>query len=143
MRATVQPHNSRTHMPMSQDSSDSSILPDYFFIDITLSLRYNANIASKDRRCAMGRTDSDLVKQLSGYSLTTAEILYRRPDYPAILQSYIWQEFDLYPRFPRLRGFLDFWEANLEGPLHSVRVAHCRLIKPAEVRLLSGDFRLN
>ena len=34
---------------------------------------------------------------LSGYSLTTAEILYRMPDHPALLQSFIWQDYDLFP----------------------------------------------
>ncbi|KAF0132483.1 MAG: Usg family protein, partial [Methylocystaceae bacterium] len=45
--------------------------------------------------------------QLQGYGLTTANILYRLPDYPKIIQSYIWQEYDLHPEFPELRKFLD------------------------------------
>jgi uncharacterized protein Usg len=28
--------------------------------------------------------------QMQGYGLTTANILYRLPDHPAIIQSYIW-----------------------------------------------------
>jgi uncharacterized protein Usg len=56
--------------------------------------------------------------------LTTAEILYRLPDFPQLLQSYIWQELDRVPDFPGLKKFLGFWERNLEGPLHSVTVSH-------------------
>ena len=82
-------------------------------------------------------------KQLAGYGLTTAEILYRMPDHPALLQSYIWQEYDLFPDFPVLKGFLDFWIRTLEGPLFKVTVGHCRLIKPAELRAVDGVFRLN
>jgi uncharacterized protein Usg len=82
-------------------------------------------------------------KMLEGYSLTTAEILYRMPDHPAILQSYIWQDYDLCPDFPALRKFLDFWTRTLEGPLFKVSVAHSRLIKPAELRTLDGEFRLH
>jgi uncharacterized protein Usg len=41
-------------------------------------------------------------KQLQGYGLTTAEILYRMPDHPSLLQSYIWQEYDIFPHFPAL-----------------------------------------
>lgn len=82
-------------------------------------------------------------KMLAGYSLTTAEILYRMPDHPAILQSYIWQEYDLFPEFPALRKFLDFWTRTLEGPLFKVSVAHSKLIKPAELRALDGEFRLH
>ncbi len=56
--------------------------------------------------------------------LTTAEILYRLPDFPQLLQSYIWQELDRVPDFPGLKKFLGFWQRNLEGPLHSVTVSH-------------------
>ena len=45
-------------------------------------------------------TDRDFRAQLAGFSLTTAEILYRLPDHPSLLQSFIWQEYDVHPRFP-------------------------------------------
>src|SRR3546814_17610256 len=54
--------------------------------------------------------------------LTTAEILYNMPDHPALLQSYVWQDYDLAPKFPGLQKFLGFWESSLDGRLHSVRV---------------------
>jgi len=60
--------------------------------------------------------------QLRGYRLTTAEIIYRLPDHPVLLQTFIWQKFDLAPDFPELRKFLDFWKQNIEGQLHSVNV---------------------
>ena len=82
-------------------------------------------------------------RQLEGYGLTTAEILYRLPDHPAVIQTFVWQDYDLFPRFPVLIRFLDFWRRELEGPLHSVRVAHQRLIKPSEFRAVDGEFRLN
>jgi uncharacterized protein Usg len=75
-----------------------------------------------------------LPQQLQGYRLTTAEILYRLPDHPAVLQSYIWQELDIAPRFPVLRRFLDFWERELDGRLHSVWIASVGLIGPGEWR---------
>ena len=77
---------------------------------------------------------SGLARQLTGYRLTTAEILYHRPDHPALLQSFIWQDLDLAPAFPVLTRFLRFWEANLDGQLHSVRVCNASLVKPAEIR---------
>ena len=82
-------------------------------------------------------------KQLEGYSLTTAEILYRMPDHPAILQSYIWQEYDIFPQFPELKKFLDFWTRTLEGALFKVTVGHCKLIKPAELKALGAEFKLH
>ena len=77
---------------------------------------------------------ASLFKQLNDYRLTTAEILYFMPDYPKFLQTFIWQELDLAPRFPTLRKFLDFWDKNLDGKLHSVKVSSCQLIKPAEFK---------
>ncbi len=68
--------------------------------------------------------------QLRDYRLTTAEILYHMPDHPGLLQSYIWQELDLAPKFPALHKFLDFWTANLDGKLHSVRVGQAQIIAP-------------
>jgi uncharacterized protein Usg len=83
------------------------------------------------------------IKQLEGYGLTTAEILYRMPDHPALLQSYLWQDYDLFPDFPVLRKFLDFWERSLDGPLFKVTVGHCQLIKPAELKAIGAEFRLH
>ncbi|MBI4273956.1 MAG: usg protein [Rhizobiales bacterium] len=85
----------------------------------------------------------DFRRQLEGYGLTTAQILYRRPDHPWLLQTYVWQDYDLCPHFPELHGFLSFWQRSLEGALHSVTVAHSRLIKPAELRTVNGEFRLH
>jgi uncharacterized protein Usg len=85
----------------------------------------------------------DFQIQLEGYGLTTAEIHYRMPDHPALLQSYTWQDYDLAPLFPELKKFLAFWERELEGALHSVRVAHNRLVRPSEWKAMDGLFRLN
>ncbi len=84
-----------------------------------------------------------LSRQLEGYGLTTAEILYRLPDHPEFLQSYTWQDYDLFPHFPELKRFLAFWRRELEGPLHSVRVAHNRLIGAAECRMVAQEFAIN
>jgi uncharacterized protein Usg len=62
--------------------------------------------------------------------LTTAEILYHLPDYPELLQTYIWQELDLMPKFPFLHQFLTFWTKNLDGKLHSVIVATHSFYEP-------------
>ena len=87
----------------------------------------------------MGEID----KQLRDYRLTTAEILYHLPDHPALLQSYLWQEYDIAPRFPVLHKFLDFWTRNLDGRLHSVKVANVQLIKTPEARYADALLQLN
>ena len=87
------------------------------------------------------QNDAAFTAQLKGYRLATAEILYRMPDHPDILQSYVWQDYDLAPSYPTLHRFLDFWRRELEGPIHSVRLAGQRMISPAEIRS-AGEFRL-
>ena len=82
-------------------------------------------------------------RQLDGYGLATAEILYRRPDHPWLLQSYVWQDYDLCPGFPELHRFLEFWQTKLEGRLYSVTVCHRGLIAPAEIRAVDGVLRLH
>ena len=72
--------------------------------------------------------------QLQGYRLTTAEIIYRLPDHPDLLQSFIWQKFDLAPDFPELHRFLEFWSRNIEGKLYSVRVGQGRGFGTARFR---------
>ncbi|MCS0504589.1 usg protein [Ancylobacter mangrovi] len=86
---------------------------------------------------------ADFVRQWAGYGLTTAQIFYRMPDHPGLLQTYLWQHYDLCPHFPELNRFLEFWKRELDGPLHSVTVTHSRLIQPAELRSVDGMFRLN
>jgi uncharacterized protein Usg len=104
----------------------------------------DVDLKTKEVR-AMARTiaSPEFVRQLQGFSLTTAEIFYRLPDHPILLQSYVWQDYDLAPRFPALMKFLAFWREKLDGPLHSVRVAHTSLIKPAEIRSVGVEMLLH
>lgn len=81
--------------------------------------------------------------QLKDYRLTTAEILYHLPDHPGLLQTYVWQDYDIAPRFPVLHKFLDFWHHSLDGQLHSVKVASKGLVSPVEWRHLPVPCYLN
>ena len=95
------------------------------------------------KRIKTNKASPDFIKQLAGYGLATARILYHLPDHPRLLQTYIWQDYDLAPEFPVLIKFLGFWQAKLDGPLHSVVVGHSKLIKAAEIRTLDGEFWLH
>lgn len=70
------------------------------------------------------------------FGLTTAQIIYRLPDQLDRFQDFLWQEYDVFPQFPSLRKFLAFWEEKIEGPLHSITVAHARLIRPMELQAI-------
>ena len=87
--------------------------------------------------------DIERVVRIPDWRLTTAEILYKMPDHPAMLQTFIWQKVDRAPGFPELHGFLRFWEREIEGPLHSVRVASAALWRPAEFTYADGELRLH
>lgn len=80
---------------------------------------------------------------LNGYGLTTAEMFYRMPDYRNVLNSFTWQHYDLAPDYPRLFDFIAFWQAEIEGALHSVRFTHRKLIAPGEWRNVTGEFTLH
>ena len=89
------------------------------------------------------RDQSEMELMLKGYGLTTAQILYRYPDHPHLLQTYLWQDFDLAPKFPILTKFIEFWRAKLDGPLHSVSFTHKKLISPNEWRKVDGELLLH
>ena len=84
-----------------------------------------------------------LSHQLRDYRLTTAQILYHLPDFPGVLQTYVWQDYDIAPRYPVLHKFLDFWHRELEGRLHSVQVTSASLVKAPSYRNPGAYMRLH
>ena len=68
--------------------------------------------------------DAELI--LKGYGLTTARMFYHLPDHPLVLNVFIWQFHDLQPDYPHLFEFIEFWQREIEGSLHSVEFSHDR-----------------
>ena len=64
---------------------------------------------------SQGSCCKDFRRQLEGYGLTTANILYRRPDHPWLLQSYVWQDYDLFPKFPNAQQVPQFLAGDTGG----------------------------
>lgn len=85
----------------------------------------------------------DFLMQIEGYGLTTVQIHYYLPDHPSLLQQFVLQQYDVAPRFPVLRDYLDFWRREIEAVLHSVSVAHKHLIGPSEWRAVDGVISIN
>ena len=77
---------------------------------------------------------------LKGYGVTTAEMFYRMPDYTNVLNSFVWQEYDRAPDHERLFDFIEFWQREIEGPLHSVRFIHRTPLASGEWRHVTGEF---
>jgi uncharacterized protein Usg len=86
---------------------------------------------------------NDATSPIREYRMTTAEIIYHLPDYPDLLQSFIWQELDLAPDFPELRRFLDFWSRNIDGKLHSVKVGQARFAGRTRFRHVRASLYLH
>lgn len=72
-------------------------------------------------------------RRLKGWRMTTAEVLYYMPDHPALLQSFVWQTLDLAPKYPRIHRFLNYWKAEIDAIIHSVRLATGETLAPAPV----------
>lgn len=89
----------------------------------------------------MSTSETELL--LKGYGLTTAEFFYRLPDFTHVLNSFIWQDYDVAPDHPRLFRFVEFWQDQIEGPLHSVRFTHRRELAPGEWQNVTGEFTLH
>lgn len=77
------------------------------------------------------------------FRLTTTEILYYMPDYRSLLQTFIWQFYDVPPEFPRLILFLDYWKHNIHAPIAEVTVCYSGIIRPISLRHIKADFSLN
>ncbi len=80
---------------------------------------------------------------LRPWKLVTADIAYRMPDYLSVLQTLIWQDFDLMPELPALRKYLRFWEENLDGPVHSVRIVSAEIIESPRIAHRHHELRLH
>lgn len=89
----------------------------------------------------MEKSETELM--LKGYGLTTAEIFYHMPDYTNVLNTFVWQEYDLAPDHPNLFSFIEFWQREIEGALHSVRFTHRKMLRAGEWRQVVGEFKLH
>ena len=45
---------------------------------------------------------SETELMLKGYGLTTAQLYYRMPDFQNVLNTFVWQHYDLAPDHPKL-----------------------------------------
>jgi uncharacterized protein Usg len=89
------------------------------------------------------RDPAAIEMQLKGYRLSTAEILYWMPDHPSVLQSFVWQHYDMPPEFPELHRFLMFWKDNIDATLHTVQVACAEAVGPPSMRPVEAVYQIN
>jgi uncharacterized protein Usg len=80
---------------------------------------------------------------LRGYGLTTAKLYYRMPDFRHVLNFYFWQQYDQFPDYPVLFKFIEFWQREIEAPLHSIEFIHRRAIAAGQWQNVVGEYYYN
>ena len=55
--------------------------------------------------------------------LVTLDVYYWMPDYDNILQRFVWQTFDVKPKYPRIHRFLDYWHNNIDAIVNEIRIS--------------------
>ena len=85
----------------------------------------------------------EVIDNIENRRLLTVQILYHMPDHPKLLQTYLWQQYDIAPDFPELHHFLDFWQKHLEGKLHSVLVGDVSILTDEELKYYSAGYTLH
>jgi len=81
-----------------------------------------------------GISDTELM--LNGYRLSLANFYFRMPDFRSVLNVFTWQFFDVAPDYPRLFEFIEFWQREIESPLHSVEFIQHDHLTPGNWRRL-------
>ena len=79
------------------------------------------------------------VSRIPDYTLTTAQIFYRFPDFPALLQEFIIQKYDIAPEYPEFSTFLRFWENEVEAEIHSIVFSSANLVGQQEASFYRGQ----
>ena len=78
--------------------------------------------------------DSDFSRMLNGYVTVSVNVIYYLPDHQNLLNEFMWQTLDLKPKYPRVKRFLDFWEAEIEGKIKQVIICDGRPFELSEWR---------
>ena len=87
------------------------------------------------------RFSQDFEKMVRGFGLTTMDVTYDRLDFPSMVQTFTYQQYDLWPKFPYMRRVIECISSKTR--VRRVIIAHARLIKPAELRMVGAEFRLH
>jgi len=47
-------------------------------------------------------------------------VVYYMPDYPSLMNEFMWQTEDMVPQLRRIHKFLNHWKDNIEAPIHEI-----------------------
>jgi len=78
--------------------------------------------------------DSDFSRMLNGYHYVSVNVIYYMPDHQNLINEFIWTTLDIKPKYPRIKKFLDYWEAEIEGKIKQVILVDGKPFQLAEWR---------
>ena len=74
------------------------------------------------------------------WTLASVQVIYYIPDFPHIVNEFVWQTDDQRPDFPRIDRFLNYWDRYIDGPIKEVYIYdHDK----HNVRVVDRKFKLN
>ncbi len=74
--------------------------------------------------------------------LVTMEVIYHMPDHPDILQSFLWQNEDIVPDYPKAKTFVEHWIENIEAKINRILLGHKQDTLPPEYLFADYEFNL-
>ena len=77
---------------------------------------------------------SDFATMLNGHVTVSVNVIYYMPDCKSLLNEFIWTTLDITPKYPRVKKFLDYWEANIEGKIKEVIICDGKPLNITEWR---------
>lgn len=77
-------------------------------------------------------------EDLNECELVTTEILYHMPDYPKVLNTFVWQTYDFPPSLPRVQAFIHHWQTKIDAQIAQVRIVCASLLQPCDLRHING-----
>ena len=56
------------------------------------------------------------------WTVASVQVVYYIPDFPHIVNEFLWQTDDQRPDFPRIERFLNYWDRYIDGPIKEVYI---------------------
>ena len=56
------------------------------------------------------------------WTLASVQVVYYIPNFPHIVNEFMWQTDDQRPDFPRIERFLNYWDRYIDGPIKEVYI---------------------
>lgn len=75
--------------------------------------------------------------------LITISIYYYMPDYPSIVQEFVWQLEDIVPNIPRTHKFLNHWHHNIEATIQQILLCGMDQSGPRTFRSVDEVLNIN